>query len=167
MAEADTSNDQSWRGKIGGMAVEEVDSFLSEGILARLATIDQDGFPHIVPVWFEWETESGTFWVIARKKSKWAKHLQENPRVGLSIDDDQKPYRKVTVQGTAEVVEQPNVGGKWVPIAERMSRRYLGEHGPDYLQGNINQDRWLFRIKPATFLTWQGVDWHARYKADG
>ncbi len=155
---------QSWRGKIGGMAIAEVDDFLSEGVLARLSAIDESGFPYIVPIWFEWQSDEGTFWVIARKKSKWASLLASNPKVGLSIDDDQKPYRKVTVQGLAELVEEPNVGGQWVKIAERMSVRYLGEHGPDYLVPTLNNPRWLFKITPTTFLTWQGVDWHERYK---
>jgi PPOX class probable F420-dependent enzyme len=156
--------DQTWRGKIGGMAIAEVDGFLSEGVLARLAAIDSKGFPYIVPVWFEWEPDEGIFWVVARKKSQWATYLKDNPKVGLTIDDDEKPYRKVTVQGIAEVIEEPNVGGAWVKIAERMSIRYLGENGPDYLVPTLDKPRWLFKIKPTTFLTWQGVDWHERYK---
>jgi PPOX class probable F420-dependent enzyme len=159
-----TGKDQSWRGKIGGMAIAEVDGFLSEGILARLAAIDDQGFPYIVPVWFEWEPDEGIFWVVARKKSQWATFLKNNPKVGITIDDDEKPYRKVTVQGTAEVIEEPNVGGAWVKIAERMSVRYLGENGPDYLVPTLDKPRWLFKIKPTTFITWQGVDWHERYK---
>jgi PPOX class probable F420-dependent enzyme len=156
--------DQSWRGKIGGMAVAEVDAFLAEGILARLAVIDEQGMPYIVPVWFEWEPEEGIIWVVARQKSQWASLLRDNPKVALSIDDDRRPYRKVTVQGHAELIEEPNVGGAWVPIAERMSVRYLGEHGPDYLTPTLDKPRWLFKIHPTTFLTWQGVDWHERYK---
>jgi general stress protein 26 len=160
--------DQSWRGKIGGMAVAEVDQFLHEGVLARLATVDDEGFPYIVPIWYEWEPEEGIFWVIARQKSKWATLLLDHPKVGLSIDEDVKPLRKVTVRGIAELVEEPNVGGQWVKIAERMSVRYLGEHGPDYLVPTLDKPRWLFRIRPVTFVTWQGVDWHERYKkADG
>lgn len=164
MASETVEKDQSWRGKIGGLAIDELNSFLSEGVLARLAAIDDQGFPHVVPVWFEWEPEEGIFWIIARKKSQWAYYLKENPKVGLTIDDNQAPLRKVTVQGLAEVVEEPNVGGAWVRIAERMSVRYLGEHGPDYLVPTLDKPRWLFKIKPTTFLTWQGVDWHERYK---
>jgi PPOX class probable F420-dependent enzyme len=164
---ADTTTgakDQSWRGKIGGMDPEEVTKFLSGKILARLATIDETGYPYIVPIWFEWNPDDGTFWIIARKKSKWAYLIRDNPKVAMSIDEDESPLRKVTVQGDAELVEEPNVGGQWVQIAERMSLRYLGEHGPDYLVPTLDKPRWLFRIRPTNFLTWQGVDWHDRYK---
>jgi hypothetical protein len=44
-----------------------------------------------------------------------------------------------------------------------MSRRYLGEHGPEYLEPTMNQPRWLFRIEPRRMATWQGVGWHPRY----
>ena len=66
-------------------------------------------------------------------------------------------------KGKAELVERPNVGGEWVPIATRMSYRYLGENGPTYLESTMKQPRWLFRIKPESFETWQGVGWARRY----
>jgi hypothetical protein len=70
---------------------------------------------------------------------------------------------KVLCQGRAELVERPNVGGEWVPIATRMSVRYLGENGPKYLEPTLLQPRWLFRIKPDRLETWQGVGWARRY----
>ncbi|MEZ4499257.1 MAG: pyridoxamine 5'-phosphate oxidase family protein [Thermomicrobiales bacterium] len=156
--------EQTWRGKIGSLDDDEVIAFLNEGVLARLAVVDGDGFPYVNPVWFEWVPEEGIFWIIARKKSRWAEYMKNNPTAGLTIDDDRKPLRKVMVQGLAEVVEEPNVGGRWVQIAERMSLRYLGENGPEYLGATLANPRWLFRITPTFFTTWQGVDWHDRYK---
>jgi len=153
-----------WRGKIGGMDPDEVTAFLVGGVIARLATLDANGFPYIVPIWYEWDPNEGCIWIIAREKSKWAKMIVDNPKVALSIDEDQSPLRKVFVQGLAETVEEPNVGGAWVPIAQRMSVRYLGEHGPDYLVPKLGNKRWLFKIVPDNFVTWSGVDWHQRYK---
>lgn len=160
----DGKNNIDWRGKIGGMDPAEVTSFLNGGVLARLATLDGNGHPYIVPIWYEWEPDEGIFWIIAREKSKWAKMLIDNPRVALSIDEDVSPLRKVFVQGRAELVEEPNVGGAWVPIAERMSVRYLGERGPDYIVPKLVNKRWLFKVIPENFVTWSGVDWHDRYK---
>lgn len=153
-----------WRGKIGGLDPEEFNSFLNEGFLARLATMDGNGYPYIVPIWFEWEPNEGIFWIIARERSKWAQMIIDNPKVALSIDEDKSPLRKVFVQGRVELIEKPNVGGAWVPIAQRMSIRYLGEHGPDYLVPKLGNNRWLFKVHPDTIVTWSGVDWHDRYK---
>src|SRR4051794_37295097 len=116
---------EGWRGKVGLMTDEERDAFLAGNTLARLAVLDNDGWPYVQPVWYQWEPEEGIFWVIARKKSAWAPMMQKNPKVAISIDGEEKPYKKVTVQGTAEVVEEPNIGGQWVEIARKMSYRYL------------------------------------------
>jgi PPOX class probable F420-dependent enzyme len=158
------SEDQSWRGKIGKLDGADLDDLFAGGIVARIATLDADGWPYVVPAWFEWDADEGSFWFIAREKSVWARHMVDNPRVALSIDDEAAPYRKVQVQGTAEIVETPNVGGAWVPIANRMAVRYLGEHGPDYLVPTLDKPRWLIRVRPTRMQTWQGVEWAKKYK---
>ncbi len=154
--------DETWRGRVGRMDSAEVDSFLAEGKVCRLACLDQEGWPYVVPTWFQWA--DGGFWIIPRERSIWAGYLKRDGRVSLSIDDDGAPYRKVQVKGTAELVEEPNVGGRWVGIANEMSYRYLGEHGPDYLVPTLNEPRWLFFVRPVKITTWQGVDWAKKYK---
>jgi PPOX class probable F420-dependent enzyme len=165
VSEQTQASDQSWRGKIGRLEDEELDAFFQGGIVARIATLDADGWPYVVPAWFEWDEQERAFWLVARQKSAWALHIRDNPRVALSIDDEAAPYRKVQVQGTAEIVEEPNIGGAWVPIATRMSVRYLGEHGPEYLEPTLDKPRWLIRVRPERMQTWQGVEWAKKYKA--
>lgn len=165
MADKEQSSEE-WRGKVGHLDHGELDAFLEEGNLARLAVLDNDGWPYVQPVWFQWDPEQDAFWIIARKKSVWARFLQNDGRAAISIDGDTKPYKKVSVQGKAEIIEEPNVGGQWVQIAEKMSVRYLGENGPDYLVPTLNQPRWLIKITPTKMTTWQGVDWHPRYKSE-
>lgn len=155
--------DQSWRGKIGELRGEELDAFLDRGLLCRLAVLDEKGWPYVQPVWFAWDPVEQVFWVVARKKSAWAAHMKQDGRVALSIDEEEKPYRKVSVQGQAEVVEEPNVGGRWVEIAKAMATRYLGPHGPDYIVPTLDKPRWLFRITPTDMKTWQGVAWAKKY----
>ncbi len=164
MTEQETADDQSCRGKIGELSEAELNDYLELGVVCRLAVLDSRGWPYVQPVWFAWEPDEKCFWIIARKKSVWAGHMKNDNRVALTIDDNSAPYRKVFVQGTAEVVEEPNVGGRWVEIATEMSYRYLGEHGPDYLVPTLNEPRWLFFVRPEKIRTWQGVDWAKRYK---
>jgi hypothetical protein len=156
-----SENAASWRGKVGGLEQQELAEFLAEGHIARLACLDDDGWPYVVPCWHEWDGDG--FWVIPRKKSAWAGYLQANPGCAITVDED-GALRKVIAQCEARLVEEPNVGGQWVPIAERMSVRYLGENGPKYLEPTLNQPRWLFRLEPVRLWTWQGVDWAKRYK---
>ena len=70
----------------------------------------------------------------------------------------------MVAQCHAELVEEPNLGGRWVGVAERMSTRYLGENGPKYLEPTMDKKRWLFRLEPVKVQTWQGQDWAGRYK---
>ena len=64
---------------------------------------------------------------------------------------------KVLCEGVAELVEENVIKGKWVEIGERMAVRYLGPDGPKYLVPTLNQPRWLFRLRPQKFRSWQGV----------
>jgi nitroimidazol reductase NimA-like FMN-containing flavoprotein (pyridoxamine 5'-phosphate oxidase superfamily) len=154
----------AWRGKIGHMNEQEVNEFLEEGNLARLAVLDDKGWPYVQPIWYQWDPEEKVFYIVARQKSVWAEFLKKDGRAALSIDGNTKPYKKVSVQGSAEIVEEPNVGGKWVPMAEKMATRYLGVNGPDYIVPTLDKPRWLIKITPINMTTWQGVDWHPRYK---
>lgn len=155
---------EEWRGKVGKMTEEEINAFLAQGNLVRTACLDKSGAPYVTPMWYQYDPKEKIFWLIPRAKSKWAEYLKADPRVALTIDESTPPYRKVLVRGRAELVEEPNVGGKWVPIAEEMSYRYLGENGPKYLEPTLNEPRWLFKVVPEKVTTWQGVDWAARYK---
>lgn len=161
MSAAETAEKDAWRGKVGKMSQEEIDAYLAEGVLARLACLDEDGWPYVVPVWFQYA--DGGYYIIPRERSIWAKHMQRDRRVSLVIDETGN-LRKVMVKGEADLIEEPNVGGKWVEIARQMSYRYLGEHGPDYLVPTLNEPRWLFFVRPLETKTWQGVDWAKRYK---
>ncbi len=51
-----------------------------------------------------------------------------------------------------------------MPIAERMSVRYLGPNGPEYLTATLDQPRWLIKVTPERVVTWQGVDWAKKYR---
>jgi len=154
-------SEESWRGKIGRLENDEVADFLNGAPLLRLACLDDDGWPYAVPCWFEWDGEA--FWVVPRKRSAWGRYLAAEPRCAFTIDED-GAQRKVTAQARAHLVEEPNVGGAWVPIATRMSRRYLGENGPKYLEPTLDKPRWLFRLDPVKLQTWQGQDWATKYK---
>ena len=155
---------QDWRGKIGAMSQEDLADLFAKGNICRLATLDERGWPYVVPVWFEYDEADGGFWFIPRRKSAWATHIKADPRVSFTIDENDTHNRRFVAQGRGTIVEEPNVGGAWVQIAERMSRRYLGPHGPEYLEPTLDQPRWLIKVMPEKVVSWQGVDWAAKYK---
>jgi general stress protein 26 len=161
VTEAKDVASEEWRGRVGPLSQAQLAEFLAEGNIARLACLDDEGWPYVVPVWYQYA--DGGFYIVPRERSAWAQHLKRDCRVGLTIDEPGR-QRKVSVKGEAELLEEPNVGGRWVAIANQMSYRYLGEHGPDYLVPTLNEPRWLFFVRPIELKTWQGVDWAKRYK---
>lgn len=153
---------EKWRGKIGKLSLEEIAEFLSGDQFCRLGCLDNDGWPYVVPCWFEYSDDG--FYVIPRARSAWAGYIQSDPRVFLCIDESTRYNRRVLVKGKAEILEEPNLGGRWVEIGRRMAVRYLGERGPDYLEPTLVEPRWLLFIRPVKITSWQGVDWARRYK---
>ena len=165
------NSNKTWRGdKIGQMSKSEINAFLAEPWIARLACIKSDGSPFVVPVWYHWDKES--FWIVGRKKSRWAEYLEADPRVSLVIDEPVPPIRKVICDGLAEMIEK-GVGpvlenGKksiWNQIGEEHTGpRYLGEKAEEYRSSVNSEPCTTFRIKPNELTTWQGFEWHRRYR---
>ena len=145
-----------WRrnsaGKIGALNDAEVEAFLATDALARFACLKPDGAPYVIPLWYQWDGED--LWFVGRQKARWCDYVVKDPRVCVVIDAAHSPpdeqgqtaqIPKVFVEGKAVVAEAPNIGGKWVQVAEEMSLRYLGPNGPSYLVPTLNQPRWLIQ----------------------
>ena len=151
-----------WMGKMRGLTAEEIKEFLDGAIVARIATIDSNGDPYITPVWQEWDGEA--LWVIPREKTIFVKHLKKNPRISVSCALDGGTYTRVLFRGRAEIVNGPAImEGEWLEIGRRMSTRYLGPRGPEYLEGSADRPRYLVKIIPEKTISWDGVEWAGKY----
>lgn len=121
-----------------------------------------DGAPYVVPLWYEHDGES--FFLVVRERSTFVPYLQREPRVALSIARDHPaPFVRVLVEGRAEVVEGPRLGGQWVEVARSMYWRYRGEDGLRYFEATLNRPRWLIKVMPDKVTAWAGAEWHRRY----
>ena len=156
----------------------EVDTFLDEpGHLLRLATIDEDGFPRLVPIWFIRQGDEILF--TPRGPSVFLANIRRDPRVALSIDEEPLPYRKVTVQGTARIVHDVGADDEWRELYRTIAKRYVPADAADaYVDGTIDQPRALIGVSlgaSSRTTTWRmpvgdedgtGI-WHRRYYRDG
>jgi nitroimidazol reductase NimA-like FMN-containing flavoprotein (pyridoxamine 5'-phosphate oxidase superfamily) len=59
------------------MKSEEIRQYLDRSLLARLAITDA-GWPHVVPVWFEFDGEK--FWIPAQAKTAKVEHIRKDKR---------------------------------------------------------------------------------------
>lgn len=151
-----------WMGKMRGLTPDELAEFLAGPVVARVATVDEEGMPYITPVWQEWDGAS--LWIVPRERSAWVRHIQSNPKVAVSCALDQAPYTRVLMRGIAEIAEGPvPMQGKCLEVANRMAVRYLGERGPEYLIPTYDRPRYLIKFTPSKVISWEGVEWHDKY----
>jgi len=82
---------------------DEVAAFVAANLRARVATLNRDGSPHVVPVTYVVLDGQITFW--ADNDSLKMVNLRRDPRVAAVVDDgvDFQELRGVEVTGTAEL----------------------------------------------------------------
>lgn len=87
---------------------EELAFLRGERRLARLATVDDDGLPHVVPVGWSLNDELGTIDVGGRQfaSTKKFRNVEATGKAAIVIDDVLPPWRPrcVMVQGSAEAI---------------------------------------------------------------
>src|SRR5205085_7664237 len=122
---------------------------------ARLGLIDADGYPHVIPVWFEYDGQN--YWVVAREHVGYIPYIQREPRCALSIVEDVAPFRRVLVRGRAELVEGPVAGGRATQTSARIAARYLGAAaGGEFAASSREIRRYLIRITPERVVSFRG-----------
>lgn len=159
------------------MTTREQQVFLAEaGILLHIATVREDGTPLLTPIWFIWEEQA--IWFTPRKQSEWFACLRRDLRVSLCIDEPALPYRKVVIEGTAELIHDLGEDDLWRDRYRRIAERYVASQGAEsYIQSTIDQTRGLYRVplRPSTVRSWRmpvegeagdGI-WAQRYYAPG
>ena len=134
------------------MTQEEIRNYLSKPLIARLATSD-NGWPHVTPVWFEYDGEY--FWVPIQATTKKAADVRKDKRIGMIIDTFVEPISKfnitqVVVKGEAELVKVLQGDGPDPLRARTMSiwHRYLGDEPAETLKNRLKIERYLIKIKP-------------------
>jgi PPOX class probable F420-dependent enzyme len=82
---------------------DEVAAFLAEQHLLQLATIDHDGWPHLVTMWYALLDGQIAFWTYA--KSQKAVNLHRDQRLTCLIEtgDDYPDARGVQIKGQAVI----------------------------------------------------------------
>jgi PPOX class probable F420-dependent enzyme len=90
-------------------------------LVATVSTVRADGRPHVVPVWYRLVDDAMTIWTSGTRV--WVRALERDPRVAVSIHEDERPYRAVILDGEAEIVtaDSDDVMGE----AHRITERYV------------------------------------------
>jgi PPOX class probable F420-dependent enzyme len=100
------------------MTSGEIDTFLRETRIAKLAYLQASGAPTIVPVWFEWDGSVAR--VFTSRNSPKMRRLAADPRVALSVEEPVGVHERwVTIEGVVSVSDEGVAG-----LIERLANRY-------------------------------------------
>ena len=90
-----------------------------------LATIMEDGSPHVAPVWVDVADDHVVLNTAAGRVKE--RNIRRDPRIALSVADQQNPYDKVDIRGrVVEIID----GEEAVDHINQLSMKYRGD--PNY-----------------------------------
>jgi len=135
------------------MSAVEMEAFLAQTFptpLGVIATLRHDGSPHIVPVWFRWDTGAVTIWTTETRT--WVRNLLRDQRVAFSVQTFEEPYPAVMMRGRATAATADDAA----TLAEirAITRRYIV---PEEVEGYIAgwpDLRTIVTIVPAHIVSW-------------
>jgi PPOX class probable F420-dependent enzyme len=89
------------------MTAAETEAFLAQGRKLQLATINPDGTPHLVTMYYALDGGQITFWTY--RASQKARNLARDPRVTCLVETGEQYFdlRGVQVRGRVRCVDDP------------------------------------------------------------
>ena len=147
---------QALPGMLKPVTDDEVGNFLESKLNMQLATLDEEGYPMIQPIWFLYNKESGKIYTGTQKTTKKVQNIKRNPdKIYFSIDDDNFPYKGVKGRGIAKVSEDIPSN---LQIVEKINVKYLGtlEHplAKMLMDNTRNGVEVVIEITPKFFSAW-------------
>ena len=138
------------------MTAEELDAFLRQKHVARLATIRNDGSPHLSPIWYVWD--EGKIWIIFGATRLRVRNLTRDPRATICIDEDARLEHGFTAgaqgaycRGSVELTRDAE-------ISERVYRKFMEVYDlvddPAYVVARDAEDRVIAILTPESWTTW-------------
>ena len=127
------------------------DNFLKTQKVLRLATIDQSGNPHIVPVWYLYSGRK--FYIGTNTKTQKAKNVKRNRQVSFCIDvgiHSPKIYG-VMGRGTAKIVLDKNTVSR---LAKRILKRYYRTLENKSAKELLDETDCIIEILPKKLSVW-------------
>jgi PPOX class probable F420-dependent enzyme len=136
------------------MTDDEWRTFLtSQPRTAKLATVRQDGRPHVAPIWFDLDGDELVF--MTGHDTVKGKAIRRDGRVCLCVDDERPPFAFVMIEGIATASEDPAALRYW---ATRIGGRYMGAEAADaYGARNAVPGELLVRVKPTRVVAYSAI----------
>lgn len=116
---------------------------LAKRSFAHVATVSDNDMPQVTPVWVEYDGDHVL--INSAKGRKKDQNLRTHPKVALSIQDPDNPYRYIGLQGA--IVDITEEGG--YDHINKLSHKYRGQDYPK----NPGEVRVIYKIAPTRVWT--------------
>jgi len=141
------------------LTAEEQAAFLQQPHKAALATIDKDGFPHVVAMGFS--AQDGDIYMTSYAKAQKVVNIRRNPKVGVMIEAGQhySDFRGLLIRGRCEIIEDPN-------LVEAFMRKVRAQQGNPVSPSEALTSapkRVLLKITPEKVASWDHTKLGGKY----
>jgi len=132
------------------MSREERENFLAGVHVGVIGIEDPGRAPLMAPIWYDFTIDRGV-WVITGPASRKGVALERAGRYSLVAQQEEMPYRYVSVEGPVVEVREADREKDTRPMAHR----YFGEEfGDAYVDGQADDEvSFLYRMQPERWLT--------------
>ena len=135
------------------MTPAEVTGFLEANRKLQLATINRDGTPHLVTMYYVMMDGQITFWTY--RSSQKARNMARDPRIACLVETGNEYFdlRGVQVQGVVQITEDP---AEVLAIGRRIAAVTLNLHeglADDYVDHTAPK-RLGFLVEPTRVVSW-------------
>jgi PPOX class probable F420-dependent enzyme len=123
---------------------------LRTNIIGWLTTVGSDGRPYTVPVWFLWDENAVL--IFSQPQKQKIRNLRKNARVTLALDDTKQGEDVVIIEGTAEVLDDPDISAT-LPVYVEKYGAMLQDMGstPESMAAEFSV---AIRVTPTKFKSW-------------
>ena len=123
----------------------EEERFLKDNEVGRLATIDRDGLPHVVPVCYIYG--SGSLWIATDYETGKYRNLLSNNKVALVVDAGYDSNRGILIQGRARIYKR---GQEFRNIYAVFYKKFNWVRAAPWKEGEVP----LIKIEPIHKACW-------------
>jgi nitroimidazol reductase NimA-like FMN-containing flavoprotein (pyridoxamine 5'-phosphate oxidase superfamily) len=129
----------------------ELEEFLRNGRIIRIASVSKEGKPHIAPIWYVYR--NGKFYVKTSSKSRKVKNIKKNNAVAFSLDvgGGFSDIKAVAGSGLAKIVTNHPQARE---IDDSITIKYLGSLDHPVAKELAKLDDTLIEITPTKKISW-------------
>lgn len=136
------------------MTPDEMQAFLDVGRDLQVASINADGTPHLVTMWYLRDGDDLCFWTY--RKSQKVVNVRRDPRttVLVATGEAYEELRGVSINGTATVIEDLD---QVLEFGEKVYEKYWGPIDNDLVREGVRvmgAKRVVIRVSPVKTTSW-------------